>query len=97
MEVVLLIENKNLEKVKEVLLKDDEVSRASITFKDARVLMNKEGYYCYISGTDSQCKKAIELVKGLSKKIENEEEREVIKRIKEEENRANLGFGSIFG
>ncbi|MEM5801835.1 MAG: hypothetical protein QXQ18_00395 [Candidatus Aenigmatarchaeota archaeon] len=97
MEIVLLIDNKNLQKVREILLKDDIVSRASIIFKDAKTLLNKEGHYCYISGTEEQCKRAIDSTKDLSKPLNKEEENKVIRKIKEEENKANIGFGNIFG
>ncbi len=96
MEIVLKFESKNLQKVKDVLLKDDSVSRASMTFKDAS-FVNEKGYYCYISGTDEQCKKAMELSKELTKEISGEEKQKVILKIKEEENKAIEGMGGIFG
>jgi len=107
MEVVLSIEMKNLQKVKDILLKDDAVSRASIVFKDAKGITGKEGYYCYVSGLDEQCKKALELVNvknektgettELAKEVKDKEKLDVINKIKEEENRAMEGFGGIFG
>jgi len=108
MEILLLIETKNYSKLRDILLKDDVVSRASITFKDAKSLSDKEGYYCRISGTEEQCKKALELIKikpeeeggemiELAKEVENKEGEEVIKKIKEEEEKATEGFGGIFG
>lgn len=108
MEILLLIETKNYNKVRDILLKDDVVSRASLTFKDAKSLSEKEGYYCRISGTEEQCKKALELIKikpeeedkeivELAKEVENKEKKEVINKIKEEEERATEGFGGIFG
>lgn len=97
MEVVLLIETKNLAKVKDILLKDDVVSRASIVFKDAKIFGGKDGYYCYINGLEKQCKKAIELTKDLAKEAMEKEKQEVINKIKEEESKAMEGFGGIFG
>ena len=96
MEIVLLIEKKDYQKIREILLKDEVSSKASIKFKDASML-GKEGYYCYISRTEEQCKKALELTKEVAKKVSEEEEKKVIKEIKEEENKANEGFGAIFG
>jgi hypothetical protein len=106
MEIVLSIEQKNLQKVKDILLKDDVVSRASIVFKEAKGLTGKEGFYCYISGSEEQCKKALEKVKveneetgevvDIAKEISGEEKEEVVNKIKEEENRALEGFGGIF-
>jgi len=97
MEVVISIEMKNLQKVKEILLKDDIVSRASIVFKEAKGITGKEGYYCYLSGLDEQCKRALELAKELVKEIKDKEKSDVINKIKEEENKAIEGFGGIFG
>lgn len=96
MEVVLKLESKDLQKIKDVLLKDDFVSRASLTFKDGS-FVNEKGYYCYISGTDEQCKKALELTKELAKEVSSSEKGKVIAKIKEEENKAIEGMGSIFG
>jgi hypothetical protein len=97
MEIVLHLESKNLQKVKDVLLKDDTISRASIVFKEGKSLLNKEGYYCYISGTEEQCKKALELVKDIAKEADEKDKSNVIKKIKEEQDKAAEGFGGIFG
>ncbi|MEM5836512.1 MAG: hypothetical protein QW451_02035 [Candidatus Aenigmatarchaeota archaeon] len=98
MEIVLWLEQKNLQNVKDALLKDDEISRASIIFKEAKTLTNKQGYYCYISGTEEQCKKVLEKIKEkeIAKRVEEEEEKSVIQKIKEESEKADVGFGFIF-
>jgi len=106
MEMVLSMEQKNLQKVKDILLKDDVVSRASIVFKEAKGLTGKEGFYCYISGSEEQCKKALEKVKikdektgevvELAKEVSGKEKEEVVSKIKEEEDKALEGFGGIF-
>ena len=97
METVLLIESKNLQKAKDLLLKDDVVSRASIMWREAKSFGFSEGYYCYISGTEEQIKKAVELSKELAKEVKKKEKEEVISTIKEEQERALEGFGGIFG
>jgi hypothetical protein len=96
MEIVLQIESKNLQKVKDILLKDDIVSRASIVFKEGKALSSKEGYYCYISGTEEQCKRVIELTKEVAKEAAEKEKIGIIKKIKEEQDKASEGFGGIF-
>jgi len=106
MEIVLSMEQKNLQRVKDILLKDDVVSRASIVFKEAKGLTGKEGFYCYISGSEEQCKKALEKVKmknektgevtELAKEVSSKEKEEVVSKIKEEEDKALEGFGGIF-
>lgn len=96
MEIVLNFESKILQKVRDVLLKDDVVSRASIVFKEGSII-GKQGYYCYIRGTDGQCKKALEISKDLAKEVTGKDKEELINKINEEENRASEGIGSIFG
>ena len=97
MELLLLIESRNLQKAKDVLLKDDAVSRASITWKDVKSFGGKEGYYIFISGLEEACKKAVELSKDFAKEISGKEKEGFRKRLKEEEDRAAEGMGGIFG
>jgi len=98
MEVVMSIETRNLQKAKDVLLKDDVVSRASIVFKEASTYGGKSGnYYCYMSGLGEQCKRALELAKDLAKQLEGKEKEDFVKKIKEEEQKASEAFGGIFG
>jgi hypothetical protein len=97
MEIVLQIESKNLQKAKDILLKDDMVSRASIVFKEGKSLLGKEGYFIYISGIEEQCKKAIEISKEIAKQASEKNKTEVIKKIREEQEKAAEGFGGIFG
>ena len=96
MEIVLLIETKNYQKVRDILLKDEMVSLASVTFKEGGFI-GKKDYYCYISGLDEQCKKAVELTKDLAKEVSGKEKDEVINKIKEEEAKAIESMGSLFG
>ncbi len=97
MEIVLEIAGENYPKVKDVLLKDDIASLASIKFRE-------EGgkYYCYISGLEEQCKRALELVKDkegkeIAKKLSDKDGEKIINKFKEEEDKAMEGFGGIFG
>jgi len=101
MELLLLIKTENYPKVKDILLKDDVVSRASIKFKEAKEF-EKEGYFCYVSGLEEQCKKASEIIKDeegniLAEEIKGKDKEKIINKFKEEENRAMEGFGGIFG
>lgn len=97
MEIVLYLEKRNYKKVRDILLKDPLVSLASITFREAKVLTGKDGYYCIISGIEEYCKKAIEITKELVKEVEKEEKYKVINKIKEEEEAAKSGLGAIIG
>ena len=96
MEIVLSIKSENYAKVKDELLKNDTVSRASVQFKDAKMFDDK-GYYCYISGGDEQCEKALELTKELAEEVEGKKKEKIISKIKEEGNTATEAFGGLFG
>jgi len=97
MEIVLKIKKENLQKVKDILLKDDTISRASLIFKEAKSLgFNGNEYFCYISGLEEACKKAKELTKDSAEITNKKEEEGIIKKIKEEEESAMSGFGNIF-
>ena len=98
MEVVFKIEKQNLQKVKDVLLKDEIVSKASITFKESKSLgFEGNHYYCYISGLDEACDKAKELTKNLAEVVNEKDVKKIIEKIKSEEESAMTGFGDIFG
>ena len=96
MEIVLHFKSENFAKCKDILLGDDVVGRASLTFKEGSII-GKDGYYCYLSGTEEQCKKALELVKELAEEVKDETKSQLINKIKEEEEKAMEGFGNILG
>jgi len=96
MELLLFCKKENSKKLEEKLKKDDLVSGASIKIRDANIV-NKDGFYFYLEGTEDRIKKARELAKDLANEI-NEEEKEKVKKIlKEEEEKAIEGFGAILG
>ena len=97
MELLLAVESKNYSKLKDILLKDDIASRASLVFKEAKGFGPEEGYYCYVSGADEQCKKVLELTKDLTKEVKDKKKGEIISKIREEEDNASSAFGGIFG
>ncbi len=96
MEIVLHFKPENLARCKEILLTDDVVGRASLVFKEGSII-GKDGYFCYLSGTEEQCKKALELIKDLAEEVEDETKSQLINKIKEEEDKAIEGFGNILG
>ncbi len=98
MEIIFKIEKQNLQKVKDILLKDETVSKASINFKESKGLgLVGDHYYCYISGLDEACEKAKELTKDLAEVVNEKAAKEIIEKIKSEEESAMTGFGDIFG
>jgi hypothetical protein len=98
MEIVFKIKRQNLQKAKDVLLKDEKVSRASVLFKESSSLgFEGDEYFCYISGLEEACERARELMKDLGKVVNEEEMKKIIDKVKEEEESAMTGFGNIFG
>ena len=99
MDVVIHSEGDNYSKLKEKLLLDETVNRASITFKDAKQYGKGSGYLCVVSGDEERCKKALDIATEdeLGTEIDGEEKESVLSKIKEEGDRASEGFGSIFG
>jgi len=92
----LFSKRENSKKLEEKLKKDDLVSGASIKVRDA-IIVNKDGVYFYLEGTEDKIKKAKELAKDLAEEVLGEEKEKVVKILKEEEERAIEGFGAILG
>jgi hypothetical protein len=98
MEIVFKVKKEDLQKANNALLKDEIVSRASIAFKEAKSIgIDEDTYYFYISGIDEVCNKAKELMKDISEIAGEDIKKKVIEKIKDEEETAMSGFGSIFG
>jgi len=84
----------------ERILKDDLVSRQSITTRDASVLGEMgEVRYVLIEGTKDGIKTARELFKSkkVGKALPAKKAKEVREKIKEQEESAAQGMGLIFG
>jgi len=98
MELVFKIEKQNLQKVKDVLLRDELISKATIIFKESKSLdLKGDYYYCYVSGLNESCDKAKKLMKDLAEVVKEKDTKGIIERIKSEEESAITGFGDIFG
>ena len=96
MDLLLFCRKENSKKLEERLKKDDSVSGASIKIRDG-IIVNKNGFYFYLEGTDDKIKRARELSKDLAEEILGEEKESVVKILKEEEERAMEGFGLVVG
>ncbi len=92
MELIFRIENENYKKVRELLLKDEIASKASLTFREGNEF-GVEGYVCLVSGPEEYCKRVKELIKDFATEIEDEE---IIKKIREKEKVAIEGLGNLF-
>jgi len=96
-EIILKVKPENVDRVRNILLSDDMVSRANVLVRDAKSLIGGEGYYVRIIGTDEQCNRASELVKDIVEEVKGEEKERVSAKFEEEGEAAAEGFGRIFG
>ncbi len=97
MDAVYFIPRDKFQDVENALLKDDVLSRQSLTFRNAAIFGSKEDVVCVkISGSDEAMEKAKELVGDKGKLIEGKEKEKILKQITEEEDAVAQGFGSIF-
>ncbi|MCX8187385.1 MAG: hypothetical protein N3F65_02100 [Nitrososphaeria archaeon] len=95
MALVLYADREKAEKLREILLKDDLVSRANVILKDAK-MMDKEGFYIRILGDEKQCERALELSKGLAEEVTGEEKEKILNLMKKEDEEMLSGFSGIF-
>lgn len=104
MDVLLWIAAADYEKVRRILLRDETVSRASLTFREARIAA-KEGYYCWVAGSDEACAEARRIARlinsfaerGVVREVRGKEKEDVIGQMEEETGRAIEGLGGLFG
>ena len=106
MELVLHVEDGHaFRKLKDKMLADETVNRASIVFKDAKLYMQKAGNLIVVSGTEDKLKAADAIAKAektadgkhAAAELDGKEKEEVLRKLKEEEDRAIEGMGGIFG
>ena len=95
MEFVLRVKEENYKKLKEILLKDEIASKASIVFREGKDF-GLEGYLCWVSGPEEYCTKLLELAREIAERLEERKEEEVLKKLKEKEREAIRGFGQLF-
>ncbi|MCX6819062.1 MAG: hypothetical protein NT129_03635 [Candidatus Aenigmarchaeota archaeon] len=96
MKVVFLVSSENKNKAETALKGDDEISRGSITIREAKSLgFEENGIFFILDAPETAVKKAEELLKGLGKKYKKASA--VIKKVEEQENTAIEGFGNILG
>ncbi len=96
MREVLAVPSENKSKAEDILKKDDEVSRGSITVKTASSLdMDEDVYFIIIDASEERIKRARGLVKDIAKPYKDA--KKVLEKLDEQENSAIEGFGNILG
>jgi len=82
------------------ILENDLLSRQSIVFRDNTSLgLPDPGYYLDIEGDEKAVEEARKLLKEIegTKELKGEEKEKIEKIIQEQEEKAQAGFGAIFG
>ena len=94
--VVIGVKKEFVSKIPE-LLKDDLISRQSITTREAAALeMKSDLYFVIIEGNDKGVERAREVFKPVGEPLPEKEAREVYDKVKAEEEKASMGVGMIF-
>ncbi|MDD5022895.1 MAG: hypothetical protein PHU63_01880 [Candidatus ainarchaeum sp.] len=102
MEIVYECENSKKKDLLKIIEADPyeerSFARVGYKLKDGEVIgQDKEKCYLYIKSDDGFFKIAEKKLEGIVKKCEEKVSKEVIEKIKEEEEQATSGFGDIFG
>ncbi len=96
MQEVFLVSGENKIKAEDIAKKDDIVNRGSISFKQASSLgFKEEGFFLIIDAQPAALRRAEELLKGVAGKYKDKDS--VLKKIREEEDKAIEGLGNILG
>jgi len=94
--VVIGVKKEFVSKVPE-LLKDDLISRQSITTKEAAALeIKSELFFVIVEGNEKAVERAKEVFKPVGEPLPEKEAREVFDKVKAEEEKASMGVGMIF-
>ncbi|MCS7095162.1 MAG: hypothetical protein NZ988_05080 [Thaumarchaeota archaeon] len=79
------------------ILSDEVGSRANVIVRDAFQLIGAQGQYVRIMGTEEQETRIRELIGSELEEVRGEELEQVIRALREEDERALSGVGMIFG
>ncbi len=75
----------------------DLAAKQSITVKDGKSLLGKEGSFIYIKGSSEGVERCKEILSKFIEQCPEEDLKKAKEKIKEENERAVCGFGNIFG
>jgi hypothetical protein len=89
----------DMKKEADIILGDDTLKRTGYIIRECKLLeSDRKGYFLYISATPEKLKKIDELFDDLPiEKLSGKEAKDIIKKIKTEEDSAATGMGMIFG
>ena len=89
----------DVKKEADIILGDDILKRTGYTVRECKLLeSDRKGYFLYISALPERIKEIDELLEDLPiEKLSGKEAKDIIKKIKTEEDSAATGMGMIFG
>jgi hypothetical protein len=94
--VVIGVKKEFVSKVPE-LLKDDLISRQSITTREAAALdMKSDLYFVMVEGNEKGVERAREAFKPVGEPLPEKVAKEVFDKVKADEEKASVGVGMIF-
>lgn len=97
MYVIFSIAKENTGKMNEAL-KDDLVSRQSITIREAKVLgEDMEGTFLLVDGTEEAVRRAKEVFEDIGEALSDDKAKSVYAKFKAEEDTVAGGVGALFG
>ncbi len=96
---ILYFYNTDAKKDVEKALQEDLIKRADYTVRECKLLgSDREGYFLYLRGTPEMMKEMDKLLADLPlEKVPEKEARNIIEKIKAEDDSAATGMGMIFG
>lgn len=81
----------------DVLMKDDLVSRQSITVRDARSLgVEPEGTLVLVEGSEAAVARATVLLEGVGTQLQGAEAQAAYRRFRSQDEDAAMGMGTLF-
>lgn len=96
MREVFEVSSDNKSKAEDLLKKDEEINRGSITLRTAGSLdMDEDCYFIILDASEERIEKAKELLKDIGKPSKHRQQ--VLEKLDEQENAAIEGFGNILG
>ena len=96
MREVFLVKSEDKSMVEDMLRRDDEIGRGSITVRSAASLdIEEDGYFIIIDASHERVEKAKHLIAEFAHIYKHA--RKVLDKIDEQENSAIEGFGNILG
>ena len=96
MREVFFVKSDNKSMIEDMLRRDDEIGRGSITVRSAASLdIDEDGYFIILDASHERVEKAKKLIHEFARPYANA--KKILDKLDEQENSAIEGFGNILG